>query len=164
MSSLDDVDAESLKQAAERLLGLLGEAGAVVLGSPAEGKVSIVVAFSPAVRGWRWRGGGGWGVGERGGGSKWWVGVSGGAGGGRGVASGEVRWEDCTSVWGGGRGAAKLGTSGWEAPRETTWSLRASKERPSRRIEQVGLMLCIKLLYITLLIWDGIYYVSKLTV
>ncbi|MEY3333123.1 MAG: hypothetical protein RLZZ176_1423, partial [Cyanobacteriota bacterium] len=46
VSQLEDVDAESLKDAAERLLQKIGN-GAVVLGSiPEEGKVSIVAAFS----------------------------------------------------------------------------------------------------------------------
>lgn len=49
VSQLEGVDPESLKTAAERLLQKLGE-GAVVLGSvPAEGKVSLVAAFSPKV-------------------------------------------------------------------------------------------------------------------
>ncbi|WP_299413974.1 alanine--tRNA ligase [Acaryochloris sp. IP29b_bin.148] len=49
VSQLERVDPESLKTAAERLLQKLGE-GAVVLGSvPAEGKVSLVAAFSPKV-------------------------------------------------------------------------------------------------------------------
>ncbi|WP_299491064.1 alanine--tRNA ligase [Acaryochloris sp. IP29b_bin.137] len=49
VSQLEGVDSESLKTAAERLLQKLGE-GAVVLGSvPAEGKVSLVAAFSPKV-------------------------------------------------------------------------------------------------------------------
>ena len=46
---LEDVSADALKTAAERLLQKLGE-GAVVLGSiPEPGKVSLVAAFSPAV-------------------------------------------------------------------------------------------------------------------
>ncbi|MBD2388423.1 alanine--tRNA ligase [Cylindrospermum sp. FACHB-282] len=49
VAQLEDVDAESLKSAAERLLQKIGN-GAVVLGSvPEEGKVSIVAAFSPEV-------------------------------------------------------------------------------------------------------------------
>ena len=47
VADLGEVDAESLKTAAERLQNKLGE-GAVVLGSaPEEGKVSLVAAFSP---------------------------------------------------------------------------------------------------------------------
>jgi alanyl-tRNA synthetase len=49
VAELEDVDPESLKTAAERLLQKIGN-GAVVLGSvPEEGKVSIVAAFSPEV-------------------------------------------------------------------------------------------------------------------
>jgi alanyl-tRNA synthetase len=49
VAQLDDVDPESLKTAAERLLQKLGN-GAVVMGSvPEAGKVSIVAAFSPEV-------------------------------------------------------------------------------------------------------------------
>ncbi|WP_445632661.1 alanine--tRNA ligase [Nostoc sp. DSM 114161] len=49
IAQLEDVDAESLKTAAERLLQKIGN-GAVVLGSvPEAGKVSIVAAFSPEV-------------------------------------------------------------------------------------------------------------------
>ncbi|NJN02331.1 MAG: alanine--tRNA ligase [Leptolyngbyaceae cyanobacterium RM1_1_2] len=49
VAALEGVDAEALKGAAERLLQKLGE-GAVVLGSaPADDKVSLVAAFSPAV-------------------------------------------------------------------------------------------------------------------
>ncbi len=49
VAQLDDVDPESLKTAAERLLQKIGN-GAVVLGSvPEAGKVSIVVAFSQEV-------------------------------------------------------------------------------------------------------------------
>ncbi|MBG1243545.1 alanine--tRNA ligase [Nostoc sp. NZL] len=49
VSQLEDVDPESLKTAAERLLQKIGN-GAVVLGSvPEEGKVSIVAAFSSEV-------------------------------------------------------------------------------------------------------------------
>ncbi|ESW09307.1 hypothetical protein PHAVU_009G116900 [Phaseolus vulgaris] len=46
----DDVDADSLKSAAEYLLETLTDPAAVVLGScPGEGKVSLVAAFSPGV-------------------------------------------------------------------------------------------------------------------
>ncbi|MDZ8189904.1 MAG: alanine--tRNA ligase [Nostoc sp. ChiSLP02] len=49
VAQLDDVDPESLKTAAERLLQKIGN-GAIVLGSvPEAGKVSIVAAFSPEV-------------------------------------------------------------------------------------------------------------------
>ncbi|MEH2368953.1 alanine--tRNA ligase [Nostoc sp.] len=49
VAQLEDVDPESLKTAAERLLQKIGN-GAVVLGSvPEEGKVSIVAAFSSEV-------------------------------------------------------------------------------------------------------------------
>jgi alanyl-tRNA synthetase len=49
VAQMEDVDAESLKAAAERLLQTIGN-GAVVLGSiPEAGKVSIVAAFSPEV-------------------------------------------------------------------------------------------------------------------
>ncbi|MBS3028087.1 MAG: alanine--tRNA ligase [Dolichospermum sp. DET50] len=49
VSQLEDIDAESLKAAAERLLQKIGN-GAVVLGSiPEAGKVSIVAAFSSEV-------------------------------------------------------------------------------------------------------------------
>ncbi|MBD2681122.1 MULTISPECIES: alanine--tRNA ligase [Nostoc] len=49
IAQLEDIDAESLKTAAERLLQKIGN-GAVVLGSvPEAGKVSIVAAFSPEV-------------------------------------------------------------------------------------------------------------------
>jgi alanyl-tRNA synthetase len=49
VAQLEDVDPESLKTAAERLLQKIGK-GAVVLGSvPEAGKVSIVAAFSPEV-------------------------------------------------------------------------------------------------------------------
>ncbi|MEA5464327.1 alanine--tRNA ligase [Leptothoe sp. PORK10 BA2] len=48
VANMGEVDADSLKTVAERLLQKLGE-GAVVLGSiPAEGKVSLVAAFSKA--------------------------------------------------------------------------------------------------------------------
>ncbi|XP_027354157.1 alanine--tRNA ligase, chloroplastic/mitochondrial isoform X1 [Abrus precatorius] len=47
---LDDVDAESLKSAAEYLIETLGDPAAVVLGScPGAGKVSLVAAFTPGV-------------------------------------------------------------------------------------------------------------------
>ncbi|MBO1059696.1 MAG: alanine--tRNA ligase [Aphanizomenon flos-aquae CP01] len=49
IAQMEDIDAESLKAAAERLLQKIGN-GAVVLGSiPEEGKVSIVAAFSSEV-------------------------------------------------------------------------------------------------------------------
>jgi alanyl-tRNA synthetase len=49
VSQMEDIDAESLKDAAERLLQKIGN-GAVVLGSiPEAGKVSIVAAFSSEV-------------------------------------------------------------------------------------------------------------------
>ena len=51
VANMAAVDADSLKTAAERLLQKLGD-GAVVLGSiPAEGKVSLVAAFSQPVIG-----------------------------------------------------------------------------------------------------------------
>jgi alanyl-tRNA synthetase len=47
---LDDVDAESLKSAAEYLMETLADPAAIVLGScPGEGKVSLVAAFTPGV-------------------------------------------------------------------------------------------------------------------
>ncbi len=50
VAQLEDVDAESLKTAAERLQQKLGVGAAVVLGSvPEVGKVSLVAAFSPEV-------------------------------------------------------------------------------------------------------------------
>ncbi|XP_017422220.1 alanine--tRNA ligase, chloroplastic/mitochondrial isoform X1 [Vigna angularis] len=50
VESFDDVDAESLKSAAEYLLETLTDPAAVILGScPGEGKVSLVAAFSPGV-------------------------------------------------------------------------------------------------------------------
>ncbi len=50
VAQMEDVDPESLKSAAERLLQKLGNGGAVLLGSvPEEGKVSLVAAFSPEV-------------------------------------------------------------------------------------------------------------------
>lgn len=48
VASLEGVDADSLKTAAERLQQKLGDSAAVVLGSvPAPGKVSLVAAFGP---------------------------------------------------------------------------------------------------------------------
>lgn len=50
VENMDDVDADSLKCAAEYLIDSLQNPAAVVLGScPGEGKVSIVAAFSPEV-------------------------------------------------------------------------------------------------------------------
>lgn len=50
VESLDDVDADSLKAAAENLIDTLQDPAAVILGScPDEGKVSLVAAFTPAV-------------------------------------------------------------------------------------------------------------------
>ncbi len=50
VAQMEDVDAESLKTAAERLQQKLGSGAAVVLGSvPEAGKVSLVAAFSPEV-------------------------------------------------------------------------------------------------------------------
>ncbi|MCX7592771.1 MAG: alanine--tRNA ligase [Fischerella sp.] len=50
VAELEDVDAQSLQTAAERLLQKLGTGAAVVLGSvPEAGKVSLVAAFSPQV-------------------------------------------------------------------------------------------------------------------
>ncbi|CAL1398159.1 unnamed protein product [Linum trigynum] len=50
VENMDDVDAESLKSAAEYLVDSLQDPAAVVLGSaPDEGKVSLVAAFSPGV-------------------------------------------------------------------------------------------------------------------
>ncbi|KAM7470968.1 hypothetical protein LguiA_009151 [Lonicera macranthoides] len=47
---MDDIDADSLKSAAEYLLETLQDPAAVILGScPGEGKVSLVAAFSPGV-------------------------------------------------------------------------------------------------------------------
>ncbi|KAI4351353.1 hypothetical protein L6164_005726 [Bauhinia variegata] len=47
---LDDVDADSLKSAAEYLMETVADPAAVVLGScPGEGKVSLVAAFTPGV-------------------------------------------------------------------------------------------------------------------
>ncbi|KAF8013170.1 hypothetical protein BT93_I1142 [Corymbia citriodora subsp. variegata] len=50
VESFDDTDADSLKSAAEYLIGSLQDPAAVVLGSsPSEGKVSLVAAFTPGV-------------------------------------------------------------------------------------------------------------------
>jgi alanyl-tRNA synthetase len=50
VAQMEDVDAQSLQTAAERLLQKLGSGAAVVLGSvPEAGKVSFVAAFSPEV-------------------------------------------------------------------------------------------------------------------
>nr|XP_016441047.1 PREDICTED: alanine--tRNA ligase, chloroplastic/mitochondrial-like isoform X1 [Nicotiana tabacum] len=50
VESMDDVDADSLKNAAEYLVDLLKDPAAVVLGScPGDGKVSLVVALTPGV-------------------------------------------------------------------------------------------------------------------
>ncbi|XP_015583824.2 alanine--tRNA ligase, chloroplastic/mitochondrial [Ricinus communis] len=50
VESMDDIDADSLKSAAEYLIDALGDPAAVVLGSyPDEGKVSLVAAFTPGV-------------------------------------------------------------------------------------------------------------------
>ncbi|MBR8833198.1 MAG: alanine--tRNA ligase [Stigonema ocellatum SAG 48.90 = DSM 106950] len=50
VAQMEDVDPESLKTVAERLLQKLGNSSAVVVGSvPEEGKVSLVAAFSPEV-------------------------------------------------------------------------------------------------------------------
>lgn len=49
VASLENVDPESLKTAAETLLEQLSDPAALVLGSAAGGKVSLVVAFSPSV-------------------------------------------------------------------------------------------------------------------
>ncbi|KAG0568562.1 hypothetical protein KC19_6G029100 [Ceratodon purpureus] len=50
VASLDKIDAESLKAAAEHLLSQLGDPAAVVVGSsPGDGKVSLVATFSPSV-------------------------------------------------------------------------------------------------------------------
>jgi alanyl-tRNA synthetase len=46
VASLDKIDAESLKAAAEHLLSKLGDPAAVVVGSsPGDGKVSLVATF-----------------------------------------------------------------------------------------------------------------------
>lgn len=50
---MDDIDADSLKSAAEYLINTLQDPAAVVLGScPGEGKVSLVAAFTPTVVDW----------------------------------------------------------------------------------------------------------------
>ena len=49
VQQLADTDAASLGVAAQRLQERLGDPAAVVLGSAADDKVSIVAAFSPAV-------------------------------------------------------------------------------------------------------------------
>ena len=49
VQELDGVDAASLGVAAQRLLERLGDPAAVVLGSVADDKVSLVAAFSPGV-------------------------------------------------------------------------------------------------------------------
>lgn len=50
VANMDDLDAESLKVAAEHLLTLLDDPAAIVLGScPGDGKVSFVAAFSPKI-------------------------------------------------------------------------------------------------------------------
>lgn len=50
VESMDDVDADSLKSAAEYLVESLEDPAAIVLGScPGDGKVSLVAAFSPSV-------------------------------------------------------------------------------------------------------------------
>ncbi|XP_050231655.1 alanine--tRNA ligase, chloroplastic/mitochondrial isoform X2 [Mercurialis annua] len=50
VESMDDIDADSLKSAAEYLIAELGDPAAIVLGScPDDGKVSLVAAFSPGV-------------------------------------------------------------------------------------------------------------------
>lgn len=47
---MDDIDADSLKSAAEYLISTLQDPAAVVLGSsPGDGKVSLVAAFTPGV-------------------------------------------------------------------------------------------------------------------
>lgn len=50
VENMDDMDADSLKSAAEYLVDLLKDPVAVVLGScPGDGKVSLVAAFSPGI-------------------------------------------------------------------------------------------------------------------
>jgi alanyl-tRNA synthetase len=49
VADLGNVDAESLKTAAERLQQKLGESAVVLASIPEEGKVSLVAAFSPQV-------------------------------------------------------------------------------------------------------------------
>lgn len=47
---MDDMDADSLKSAAEYLMDELQDPAAIILGScPGEGKVSLIAAFTPAV-------------------------------------------------------------------------------------------------------------------
>lgn len=47
---MDDIDADSLKSAAEHLMDILEDPAAIILGScPDQGKVSLVAAFSPTV-------------------------------------------------------------------------------------------------------------------
>lgn len=47
---MDDIDADSLKSAAEYLMETLQDPAAVILGScPGEGKVSLIAAFTPGV-------------------------------------------------------------------------------------------------------------------
>ncbi|GKV23927.1 hypothetical protein SLEP1_g33599 [Rubroshorea leprosula] len=49
---MDDIDADSLKGAAEHLIDTLQDPAAIILGScPGEGKVSLVAAFTPTVVG-----------------------------------------------------------------------------------------------------------------
>ncbi|KAH9610468.1 hypothetical protein KSS87_018072 [Heliosperma pusillum] len=53
VESMEDIDAESLKSAAEFLVSHLEDPAAVILGSsPGEGKVSLVAAFTPGVVEW----------------------------------------------------------------------------------------------------------------
>lgn len=50
VESMDDMDADSLKSAAEYLVDTLQDPAAVVLGScPDEGKVSLIAAFSQGI-------------------------------------------------------------------------------------------------------------------
>ncbi len=49
VSEVEGVDAAALGVAAQRMQERLGDPAAVVLGSAADGKVSLVAAFSPAV-------------------------------------------------------------------------------------------------------------------
>ncbi|XP_059077358.1 alanine--tRNA ligase, chloroplastic/mitochondrial isoform X1 [Cryptomeria japonica] len=49
VANMDDLDAESLKAAAEHLLSLLNDPAAIVLGSSTDGKVNLVAAFSPKI-------------------------------------------------------------------------------------------------------------------
>ncbi|GKV34766.1 hypothetical protein SLEP1_g43111 [Rubroshorea leprosula] len=47
---MDDIDADSLKGAAEHLIETLQDPAVIILGScPGEGKVSLVAAFTPTV-------------------------------------------------------------------------------------------------------------------